>query len=142
MEMKKLVLGLVAPCLVVILISACATSGPQLSDEELIEVLTEESMEAIKAQDVDKLMTYFSEDFSNYQVGDKEGLRDFITNAKDMGYLDGLEVDLSEKETTINGNEATGGPVILKGSFGSIDLMLDGVKEEGAWKVIDMDIQM
>ena len=142
MKTAKLVMSLSVACVMVMLVTGCATSPPALTDEELIEVLTDEGMAAIEAQDIDKLMTYFSEDFSNYQLGDKEGVQDFIENAKQMGYLDDLEIDLTEKVTTITGDKGSGGPVILNGSFGSITITLDGVKEEGAWKVVNMDIQM
>lgn len=142
MKTARLVISFSVACFVLMLVTSCATSPPALTDAELIDVLTEESMAAVKAQDIDKLMTYFSEDFSNYQLGDKEGTREFIENAKQSGYLDDLEIDLTEKVTTITGDEATGGPVILRGSFGSISLTLDGVKEEGGWKVVNMDIQM
>jgi len=142
MKIVRLVMGLSVACLVSVFVTACATSASGPTDEELIEVLTEEGIAAVEAQDLDKLMTFFSDDFSNYQLGDKEAVRDFIENAKQMGYFDDLEIDLTERVTTITGDKASGGPVILRGSFGSVSLMFEGVKEEDGWKVVDMDLQM
>ena len=143
MKRAKLTVGVVVGCAVLMLVTGCATSGGKgPTDEELIDALTEECMAALEAQDVDKLMTFFSEDFTSYEFADKDAGRAFIEDAKMSGFLDGIEVDLSQKEQIIEGNKASGGPVILNGSFGSISISLDGVKEEGGWKVVNMDVQM
>ena len=143
MKRAKLVVSTIVPCLVLMFVTGCATSkAPELTDEELMNLLTEEYLVALEAQDIDKMMTFYSDDFSNYEFGDKEGVRNFMEDAKQMGYLDDIEVDLSEKQTTITGNKASGGPVIVTGSFGSVSFFLEGVKEEGGWKLVDLDMQM
>jgi ketosteroid isomerase-like protein len=124
------------------LMTACATSAPAPTDAELIDALTEEFIAAAKAQDIDKMMTFVSEDFSDDETGDKEGLRSFLENVKGMGFLDDLEIDLTKKVTTITGDKASGGPALLKGSFGSVTLSLEGAKEKGVWKITKMDYQM
>ena len=142
MKKAKRGLALVTSCLVLMLVAACATSTPKRTDEELIDALTQGYLAALEAQDIDKMMTYFSEDFSNDQFGDKAGVRDFMESSKESGYLDDLEVDLSENQTTITGDTSTGGPAILNGWFGSIPVTIEGVKEEDGWKIVDMDIAM
>jgi len=142
MKQAKLALVLVTSCLVLMLLAACATSTPKLTDEELIDALTQEGLAALVAQDIDKMMTHFSEDFSNDQFVDKAGVRDFLENCEASGYLDDLEVDLSENQVTITGDSATGGPAVVKGWFGSIPITIEGVKEEDGWKIVNMDIPM
>ncbi len=142
MKKAKLGLALVTSCLVLMLVPACATSTPKLTDEELLDALTQGYLAALKAQDIDKVMAFYSEDFSNDQFGDKAGVRSFMESSKDSGFLMELEVDVSENQITITGNTATGGPVILKGWFGSIPVTSESVKEEDGWKIVSMDIPM
>ena len=123
-------------------LGGCATSGKGMTDEEIITKLTEESIAAVVAQDIDKLLTYYSDDFSHYEFGDKAGLKEFLEGAKDMGYLDGLEVSMEEAETTIEGDTATIYPVIIEGSFGSTEIEFTSKKEGDTWKVVGMDIAM
>jgi len=123
-------------------LGGCATSGKGMTDEELVAKLTEESIAAILAQDLDKLLTYYSDDFSHYEFGDKAGLKEFLEGAKDMGYLDDIEVSMEQATTTIEGDTATIYPVIIEGTFGSTEIEFTSKKEGDTWKVIGMDIAM
>ena len=125
-----------------LLMKACATSAPAPTDAELIDALTEEFIAAAKAQDIDKMMTFVSEDFSDDEAGNKEDLRSFLESAKGMGFLDDLEIDQTKKVITITGDKASGGPALLKGWFGSASLSLEGVKEKDGWKITNMDFQL
>ena len=124
------------------LLGGCATSGKGMTDEELIGKLTEECIAAALAQDIDKLVTYYSDDFSHYEFGDKAGLKEFLAGAKDMGYLDGLEVSMEQAETTIEGDTATIFPVIIEGPFGSTEIEFTSKREGDTWKIVGMDIAM
>jgi len=134
--------GFNAVCFMLMLMTACATSTPAPTDAELIDALTEECLAAVKAQDIDKMMTYVSEDFADYEIGDKEDLRVFLKDAKGMGFLDDREIDQSAKVITITGDKASGGPAFLYGAFGSATLSLEGAKEEYGWKITTMNFQM
>lgn len=142
MKTVRWIVGFSAVCFLLMLMTACATSPPVPTDAELIDALTEEFIAAVKAQDIDKMVTFVSEDFSDDEVGDKEDLRSFLEYAKEMGLLNDLEIDLTEKVTTITGDKASGGPVFLTGSVGSITLALEGAKEKDGWKITNMDLQM
>jgi len=124
------------------LMGGCATSGKGMTDEEIIAKLTEECITAALAKDIDTLLTYYSDDFSHYEFGDKAGLKEFLEGAKDMGYLDGLEVGMEQAETTIEGDTATIYPVVIEGPFGSTEIEFSSKKEAGTWKIIGMDIAM
>ena len=141
--MKRTTIAIsIAALVAAAVLGGCATSGKGMTDEELVAKLTEESIAAILAQDLDKLLTYYSDDFSHYEFGDKAGLKEFLEGAKDMGYLDGLEVSMEQAETTIEGDTATIYPVIIDGSFGSTEIEFTSKKEGDTWKVIGMDIAM
>lgn len=76
-----------------------------------------------------------SESFSSGAVGDKNDLLDYLKNADDMGFLDGLEVSLEDAVITVEGETATLEPVDASGSFGSLSLSFTGVREKGVWMV-------
>ena len=141
MKRTTIALSIVALAAAAVL-GGCATSGKGMTDEEILGKLTEECIAAALAQDIDKLLTYYSDDFSHYEFGDKAGLKEFLDGAKDMGYLDGLEVSMEQAKTTIEGDTATIFPVILEGTFGSTEIEFTSKKEGDTWKVIGMDIAM
>ena len=141
--MKRTTIAIsIAALVAAAVLGGCATSGKGMTDEELVAKLTEESIAAILAQDLDKLLTYYSDDFSHYEFGDKAGLKEFLEGAKDMGYLDDIEVSMEQATTTIEGDTATIYPVIIDGPFGSTEIEFTSKKEGDTWKVIGMDIAM
>jgi len=142
MKTLQTVVGFSVMCFMLLLMTACATSAPARSDAEIIDALVEEFIAAAKAQDIDKMMTFVSEDFLDGEAGNKEDLQSFLEYAKEMGFLDDLEIDQTKKVITITGDKASGGPALLKGSFGSASLSLEGAKEKDGWKITKMDFQM
>lgn len=142
MKTSQMVVVLSGVCFMLMLMTACVTLDPAPTDAELIDTLTEEFIAAVEAKDIDKMMTFVSENFSDDEVGDKEDLRSFLENAKEMGLLDDLEIDQTKKAITITGDKASGGPALLKGWFGPASLSLEGVKEKDGWKITNMDFQL
>jgi len=139
---KSTVLNLGIAMLVGVLMCGCATTAKGPSDEELIATGTEECLAAAMAKDIDGLLEHYSDDFYNYEVGDKDGLKGFLEDAKTMGYLDNLEVDLDEAETEIDGDTASVSPVILNGVFGTVTLGFDLIKKDGEWQITNMEISL
>lgn len=141
--MKKVwAAGLVVAVLGGVILCGCATAPKGPTDEEMIGQVRNECVAAARAKDVDKLLTYYAENFAHERFGNKAGLKDFLQGAKDAGFLDGLEIDLANAKTTILKNTATFGPVMLKGSFGSTTVGFSAVKEKGVWKITGMDIDL
>ena len=128
--------------LVLVLACGCATTAKGPTDEEIIKANTAGSTAAAKAGDIDKLLTYYSDKFSHYEFGDKAGFKNFLNGAKDSGYLQGVEVDLSKAQTTIEGDKATVGPVTVSGGFGSAQIQFEVVKEAGDWKISGMEMNL
>lgn len=94
---------------------------------------------AASSEDMEKMMSFFSEDFDHYEYGDKQGVKDFLTQAIDMGYMDGITSSTADSEFEVNGEEMTIYPVDVTGSFGSITFEYVLKKEGDAWKIIGFD---
>lgn len=138
---KSIVTLCVVSLLPVVILCGCQTAkGP--SDEELLSKSIQDSIAAIKAGDIEKLLAFYSESFTNAQMGDKKGFKGFVENAKGMGYLKDLQIDMSQAKIVITGKTATVGPVSIEGGFGSTTANFSGAKEKDGWKITGMDINM
>ncbi len=122
----------------VVLVAGCQTSGP--SDEEMILDLLQGWKTAGEAQDIDALLTFYSDEFENGEYGDKEGLKGFLKDNKDMGYLSNAEINVADAKITVEGDKATVYPIEMTASFGTGTITLELKKAEGKWMVIGMDV--
>ena len=126
----------------ILLLAGCASTGggggssapPPPSNEELIQGIVEAAMDALAAKDIDALVSAYSDDFSS-DNGDKADTIAFLQGAADQGFLDGLEIDQSGVVISVDGDNATAGPVALEGAFGAINLSFELEKRDGKWWV-------
>ena len=125
-----------------VVFGGCATAPEGPSDEELIAQVAEGMAANLAAIDLDKLMTFYSEDFENWEWGDKAGLKAFIKEAIEDGYLEDIEVDMEKAKTTIEGDKATVYPIEITASFGGATAEIELKKEGCAWLIVAMDLQM
>jgi hypothetical protein len=100
----------------------------------MIQGLVVAAMDALAAKDIDALVSAYSEDFSS-DNGDKADTIAFLQGAADQGFLDGLEIDQSGVVISVDGDNATAGPVALEGAFGAINLSFELEKRDGKWWV-------
>ena len=120
-----------------VLVAGCLTTGKGPSDEELVAGMLAEWQAAFEAQDLDRMMVVYSEDYLGSRGEDKEQLREFVAGAMEQGYLEDAEINLEDAETTIEGDTATVAPVTLSGAQGSIDLQIDLKREaDKAWRIV------
>jgi ketosteroid isomerase-like protein len=127
--------------MLVALAGGCATLDKGPSDEELIAATMEAMQSAIAAQDLDKIMDVYSEDFSGENGEGKAEVRDFIANWIDMGVMEEVEVNIEEMETTIENGTATVAPVVYESSFGQLVAEYTLQKEENTWRVVGASIE-
>lgn len=139
--MKKAMTLTFATLLAVTLIGGCASMGGGPSDEELVAKVLADWKAAALAQDIDAMLVSYSEDFENYEFGDKAGLKSFLQDAADMGYLEDAAIDIEGTKTTIEGDEATLYPVEMEAAFGSATIELVLKKEGDAWLITQMDVE-
>jgi hypothetical protein len=127
--------------LAMVVMAGCASnggSGGGAKDSDVIAGIVADMMTALGEQDIDKMVSSYSDDFESDQGGDLAATKEFLTAAKDGGLLEGLKVDQSNMETTIEGDKASVGPVDLEGSFGAMTLEFDLEKRAGTWVVVYM----
>ena len=84
----------------------------------------------------DALMALYSDAYVGQQGEDKAGVRTFLEQAAAMGYLDGLEIDISGGETSIEEGKATVGPLVINGPMGAINFTMKLAKEEAGWLIV------
>jgi ketosteroid isomerase-like protein len=141
--MKTLVISLLAVGLVAGLVCGCQTTakakGP--SDQELINKVVADWKAAATAKDLDKVMALYSEAFKHFEYGDKAGMKSFIKDAIDMGYMENAEVNTANMKITIEKDKANAYPIELKAAFGSATIKMALTKEAAGWKITGMDIE-
>ena len=138
--MKRLVA--VSVCVMVLAalgMAGCATGAKGMTDEEQIAQRVQDGIAAVKAKDFKKFETFISEEFDSGVIGDKEDLLSYLENADGMGFLDGLEVSLTDSETTVTDGTAVVDTVDVSGGFGSLTLTFTGAKENGVWMITSVD---
>lgn len=137
--MKK---QIAAGTLIVVLlavVAGCVTKGP--SDLEMVQSTTNTFVQGLVTKNVDAAMAVVSPDFYNPDAGDKAGLRTFIMDAIDQGYLDYAEADMTSVEYTIEGDKANVYPIVINSAAGSATIGLELTKKDGAWMVTGMEVE-
>lgn len=109
------------------------------SPEEQAEAAIHGFVAAGAEGDYDKMLEVFSDDFEHYEYGDKEGVGEFLSQAADMGYLEGIEVVLEDAEYKVDGDTLSVYPVEFNGAFGSITFEYIFKNEDGTWKIVEFD---
>lgn len=119
-----------------------APAATEKSVEELAKEGVQSWVDAAKKGDIDGMMSFVSEDFEHYEYGDKAGLRDFLQQAQDMGYLEDLSASMEDTEIE---NEDDGTvilyPVDIEGMFGALTFEFVLKKEDdGKYRMVGMDV--
>ncbi len=136
--MKRLRLLVFAMMILPLVVAGCQTAK-KVSPEEAINAQVNKFAQALKAKDIDTVMTVFSEKFEHYEWGDKAGAKEFLQQSADVGYLDGLEIDLSKMQIKVEGSTATAYPIEISGNFGSTTVELVFTNENGNWLITGVD---
>jgi hypothetical protein len=137
---KSTLLKVSAGVVVMVLVCGCAAIGKGPSDEELIGRLLETWKATGEAQDIDGQMALISENFEGEQGG-KDELKEFMLEAKDMGYLEDMKINLDDVEVKIDGTTATAYPMIIETAMGEATIGLELTKEAGGWMVTGMEME-
>ncbi len=133
---RSVILNLTPVVLAAFLICGCQTLGVGTSDEELISTTMAEWKAAMAAQDIDKLMAVYSENYVSSRGGGKDSIRELMTRAFDEGFMDNVEVKIEDAQITIEDDKATFGPVEFVSDRGAFVLEYKLQKEEEAWLIV------
>src|SRR3990172_5082088 len=113
--MRKIVTLAMSCVLAAVLFGGCATSGEKSakgnSDKDVIASGLSAWKAGLMEKNLDKLMALHSEGYKDAEGRTKSDLKGFIADAIGQGYLDSLKVDTESATVTVNGTDATAGPV-------------------------------
>ena len=115
---------------------ACASGGgaPQgPPPEEVIAEMVNNAMSMLASGDVENLMAMYADDFASDQGMDKNGMTQFLTGAKDQGFLEGMTTNTDAMTITVDGETATVTGVSVEGAFGALTLGFGLAQRDGAW---------
>lgn len=127
------------------LVTGCSTAsdpappaGP--SDEELIQQHIDAAFNALAGGDIAGLMAAYSSDMT-WDQGGYDEMNAFMTQAKDAGFLDGFESDMSAVVIAVDGDTATVTGASVEGAFGVLSLSFELEKRDGAWIITQQSQQ-
>ena len=127
----------IAVLLVASLLALAAGCGGGLSDEEQLTAALGQWKAAVEAQDLDKMIEPYSDDYEGESGEGKEGVREFLSGMMDEGALEDIDMDISEAEINIEGDKATVGPIYYSGNWGEVGMTRILKKEaDGVWRVV------
>ncbi len=133
---RSVILNLSLFVLAAFLVCGCQTLGVGPSDEELISTTMAEWKAAMVAQDIDKLMAVYSENYVSSRGGGKDSIRELMTRAFEQNFMDSVEVKIEDVQITIEDDKATFGPVEFVSDRGTFTLEYKLQKEDGAWLIV------
>lgn len=117
-----------------------STGAPSLvskrgqTDEELIRTMMNNWKQAIIAQDVDNILTSYSEDFSSEEAEGKEGVRAFWQEVIEAGMLENIDINLETAKLAITDDTAE---FTILGDNGEKEMELALKKEDKkTWRII------
>jgi len=132
---RSIIMTLGASLLAAVLVCGCHSVGGGPCDEELINCTMAEWKAGLIAQDLDKVMAAYSENYTGTRGG-KDSVREFFTRVFDQGYLDNATVNLEKVEIAIEAEKAEFGPVEVISDRGTFRLEYVLQKEDEAWLIV------
>ena len=134
--MSKLQISVLLVAGLFVLAAGCEMVGGGSDEAQLTRALGQWKA-ALEAQDLDKMMAPYSDDYEGERGEGKEGAREFLEGLKEQGYLEDVDMDISEAEIKIKGDEATVGPIRYSSDDFDIEMMRMLKKEDdGVWRVV------
>lgn len=124
--------------LVTIGMMGCASTGGGGgggNDSDLIRSLIDDAMAALKAADIDTMVENYADTFESDQGGGRDEMKEFLQGAQEQGFLEDIEIDLSNLVIAVDGMKASAKPIELEGAFGALTIEYDLEKIGGTWQV-------
>lgn len=123
-------------------VGSCATTGGEIAprgDEGAAKQLVSQWSAALKSQDTDAIMAFYSDQFTNAVYPSKAAVRDAVEQARVIGYLEGMQTDTSTASVSDANGQMTVGPITLTGGFGQhvVNLLLR--EENGALRIVSAE---
>jgi hypothetical protein len=131
---ETVIINVGAAVLILVLAGGCQIGG--LSDEELISWTMTDWKAALTAQDLDRLMAAYSENYVSNRADSKDAARERMTRIFERGWMDNVKVNLENAKITIDGDKAKFGPVEFISDEDMFTYEYTLQKEYGAWFIV------
>ena len=141
MEMRKpQLMAMITIAIILVMATGCATiSGP--APHEQVAAAIADFQAALKAQDMEKIMGFYSNNFTDSQGANKAAARGMFENLQSQGILQDIAIaGLDKSEITVEGDSATVTPLIVNLPSGQITYRCTLKKEaDGVWRLTGAD---
>lgn len=104
-------------------------------EKDIIAQLLVNLQEAFAALNVDKMMSFYSEDYLGSHGENKQEVRELIQTMVDNGAIKGKEMSIKDAYISVNGNSATVAPIKYTALIGSLKIENTLEKVDGTWKL-------
>ena len=134
--MKKRILTLTLAVSTVLLFGCLESQLQKTSPKQGVKNALVKLQNGYVKDDVESIMSVYSEDYSGSNGEAKEQVAQFINGMKEQGYLAGTKVVLDDVVIKVQGNTVTAAPVRYSGDWGEVDYDTTFKKEGSTWKMI------
>ena len=110
-----------------------------MTDEEKIRGLLDTLKQAVENEDVDRMMTTYSDHFKDPEGRGKTELRLFVQSYKTSGQLKNVHVDAGQAKLAIENDEARAGPIFLADDGGQVSINLVLGREGKGWLITSIE---
>ncbi len=136
----RLIKSALGASIVTALICACATTGGP-PPEEAVRGVLDELREAELANDVERILAVFSDDFSNAEGANKAVLRGYFAAVISAGAFNDMKVDMAECEIVVTEDSATASPVAITTFAGTVSYSYKFKNEaDGVWRIVNSEV--
>ena len=116
--------------------SAAADGNTAIANEKgLITQALTGLQNAFAALNLDKIMTFYSDDYKGQRGEGKEDMRQFVKRMIDQGAFAGSEMNIDDIDIDIDGDSAVVSPVKYKSRWGVMNIENTMTKENGTWRL-------
>ena len=138
----KQAIAMMTTAIILVMVIGCATMSRMTPREEVVAAITD-FQASLKAQNVDKIMDIYSDDFTDFRGATKAIVRSMFESRATQGTLQDITLEgLENSEITVDDNSATVKPLIIATPQGKISYNCVLKKEaDGVWRVISAEQQ-
>lgn len=120
-----------------VILMACSQRKSMEVDDKTVEgqiLLTmDQWAEALTSGDIEKTMTFYSENFAGTEAKNKEGMSELLNEAKSYGMLLLLKIDLRTADLKVEGDTAE---IVIYNEDGELEMDFALAKEGNDWRII------
>ncbi len=118
----------------------CATMKGTTPDKAVAIVMAD-FQAALKAQDLEKIMEFYSNNFIDWQGANKDMVRSEFDSMASQGILKNLTfVELEEGAIRVNGDNATVTPLVVDSPMGKMEFHCTLKKKtDGVWRLVSYE---